>query len=556
MRISNLSVEFSFNDKTILIVEDQKPFQVMLKGMLKNMGAGTVVVSTTGENAVSRCADQPFDIIFIDYNLGTGRNGRQLFEELKERSLIPTHNVSIMVTGESQSTVVVGAIEVNPDDYLVKPFSQNLLKQRVLRAWAKKQLLLPMLIALEKGDLHQALAEVDILLANNPRLKAIAQRYKAEILLKLKSFKQLDAFIDSILTEKKLGWALVYKSKVLQHRGKYDLAIKCAKEAVSLSKFTIEAYDVITDCYLLNNEIRPAYDWIRSGIEKSPFSVPRQYKLSAVAKLNKDFEASIKACSQVVDLTSKSFKKDYHHLLNHIRNIIDICDLEEDVNRKRKFNQEAIFALQKSKVEASSFKGVKPEDFEQICMARLDSANGMNYKAKRAFFNLTEKYGDNDYRFPSELLADSISLMLRIGEYEKAMDYSTQIKRARTGLDDFTKAMVDDAQKQAENKIEKVKMLNKLGIEEYKDGNYDKAQELFEEALEVAPMNTGSALNQIQVLIALIEADPDNRWKYIDKCKHVNRIIEGMPLPEGHRKRADDLQAKFKELQQPDKKTR
>ena len=551
-----MTVEFSFNDKAILIVEDQKPFQVMLKGMLKNMGAKTVVVSSTGENAVRRCADQPFDILFIDYNLGTGRNGRQLYEELKERKLIPTHNVSIMVTGESQSTVVVGAIEVNPDDYLVKPFSQNLLKQRVVKAWAKKQRLLPMLLVLEKDDLKGALLEVDDILISTPRLKALALRYKAEILLKSKAYTQLDSFIDKILTEKKLSWALVYKAKVLQTRGKYNLAIKCAKEAVSLSKFTIEAYDVITDCYLLSDEIRPAYDWIRSGIEKSPFSVPRQYKLSAVAKLNKDFEASIKACSQVVDLTSKSFKKDYHHLLNHIRNIIDICNLEEDVNRKRKFNQEAIFALQKSKVESGNFNGLKPEDFEQLCMARLDSANGLNYKAKRAFFKLTQKYGDKDYNIPSELLADSISLMFRIGEYEKAMDYTSQIKRSRVVLDEFTKGMVEDAQKQAESKIEKVKMLNKLGIEEYKDGNFQKAHEYFVEALDIAPMNTGSALNQIQVLIALIEADPDNRWKYIDKCKHVSRIIEGMPLPEAHQKRAEDLQQRFIQLQQPDKKSR
>ena len=549
-----MSDDFSFTKKTILIVEDQKPFQVMLKGMLKNMGANTVLISATGESAVRRCTEQPFDILFIDYNLGTGRNGRQLFEELKERKLIPPHAVCIMVTGESQSTFVVGAIEVNPDDYLVKPFSQNLLKQRVNRAWSKKQQLLPMLMALNKGELKTALSEVEQLLEHAPRLKALSQRYKAELLLKLNAFSKLESFIDQILTEKKLSWALVYKAKVFQHRRKYDLAIKCAKEAIHQNKFTIEAYDVITDCYLQSNEIRPAYDWIRSGIEKSPFSVPRQYKLSAVAKLNKDFEASIKACSQVVDLTSKSFKKDYHHLLNHIRNIIDICDLEEDTFKKRKFNQEAIFALQKSKHDANNFKGIKPEDFEQLCLARLDSANGLNYKAKRSFFNLAKKFGSNDYNFPSELLADSISLMFHIGEYEKAMDYSALIKRNRHSMDSFTQTMIDDAHKQAESKIEKVKMLNKLGIEEYKEKNYRKAYEFFEEALEIAPMNTGSALNQIQVLLGLIEADPDNRWKYIDKCRHVSRIVDGMPLSEGHEKRASELKQKFEQIQNSDKK--
>jgi len=543
-----LSSEFSFSDKNILIVEDQKPFQVMLKGMLKNMGAGTVHLSSNGEQAISRCTEIPYDLIFIDYNLGTGRNGRQLYEELKDRKLIPSHNISVLVTGEAQSTMVVGALEVNPDDYIVKPFSQNLLKQRVSRAWGKKQTLLPMFEALENNDLSTALNAVNQLLETQPRLKSVCQKYKADILYKLRKNDVLEVFLDEVLANKRVNWALIYKARVLRDRTKYMAAIKFGKEAVMQSKLSIEAYDVITDCYLLNNQVKPAYDWIRSGIEKSPFSVPRQYKLSAIAKLNKDFEASIKACSQVVDLTSKSFKKDFRHLLNHIRNIIDICELEPDQNRKRKFNQEAVFAIQKSKQESGTFSGIKADDFEQICMARLDSANGLNYKAKRSFFDLSQRYGDKDFHMPSELLADSISLMYKIGEYDKAEDYSNQIGTSQVELDDFTKDMIKQAKKSAASNMKTVSSLNKLGIDEFKKGNFHQANKLFEDALEIAPMNTGSALNQIQALISLIEHEPEERWKHIDKCKHVYRIIEGMPLSDGHAKRANDLDQKFQAL--------
>lgn len=525
----------------------------MLKGMLKNMDADNVVLSTTGEQAIIRCSETPFDIIFIDYNLGTGRNGRQLFEELKERKLLPTHNVSVLVTGEAQSTFVVGAIEVHPDDYIVKPFSQNLLRQRVTRAWLKKQILLPLIEALEKEKFEDALNHVNMLLERFPRLRSLCLRYKADILFKLKQIDVLEVFLDEILKDKRINWALIYKARVLQHRDKFQAAIRFAKEAVLQSKFNIEAYDVITDCYLLNNEVKPAYDWIRSGIEKSPFSVPRQYKLSAVAKLNKDFEASIKACSQVVDLTSKSFKKDYRHLLNHIRNIIDICELEDDEYKKRKYNQEAVYAIQKSKHE-TGYSGVKAEDFEQICMARLDSANGKNYKAKRSFFDLSKRYGNKDYQLPTELLADSLSLMLKIGEYDKAIDYSKQIEKVQGSLDGFTQHMVKHAQDTAKDKIKTVRSLNRMGIEEYKSGNFHQANKLFEDALEIAPMNTGSALNQIQVLLSMIESEPDNRWEYIEKAKGVYRIIDGMPLNEGHSKRAKELAQQLESVQKSTKR--
>ena len=99
----------------------------MMRGMLKTMNAHTISVAQSGEAAIVKCQELKYDIIFIDYNLGAGRNGRQLFEEIKERKLAPNSSISILVTGESQSTMVVGALETMPDDYIVKPFSQNLL---------------------------------------------------------------------------------------------------------------------------------------------------------------------------------------------------------------------------------------------------------------------------------------------------------------------------------------------------------------------------------------------------------------------------------------------
>lgn len=543
-----MKTEFSFADKNILIVEDQKPFQVMLKGMLKNMGARNVVVSPNGEQALVRCTEEKFDVIFIDYNLGEGRNGRQLFEELKERKLLPVHNVSMLVTGESELNMVIGAVEVRPDDYVVKPFSQNLLKQRVSRNWLKKQTLLPLLTCLDKNQLDKALLQVDELSKSAPRLRTLILKYKADILFKLGKFVELDAFLDQVLKVKSINWALVYKSKLMRSKGKHSLAIRYSKDALSLSKLTIEAYDIIADCYLKNSEKKPAYDWIRSGIEKSPFSVQRQYKLSSLAKLNKDFDVSIKACNQVVELTSKSFRRDQKHLLNHIRNIIDICELEQDVNKKRKYNQEAIYALQKSKHEQHVNAPLKIEDFEQICMARLDSVNGLNYQAKRSFFELAAKFTDRKLELPSNLLPDSVSLMLKIGEYEKAKEYAQKVEMVKEELDDYAIDMITQAQVNAGDNIELVKSLNKKGIEDYHKGEFHNSYKYFDQALNIAPMNSGTALNLIQVLISLIESEPKSRWEHIDKCRFIFKIIDGMPLSKANSKRAMSLAEKFNTL--------
>jgi len=534
-----------FSGKNILIIDDQKPFQIMLRGMLKDLGVDTISVAQSGEAAIIECGKNRYDILFIDYNLGDGRNGRQLFEEIKERKLIPDPSICLLVTGESQATTVVGALEVLPDDYIVKPFSQNLLLQRVAKSWLKKQVFVPFYISMNANDYENALVVIDDIIENYPRYKATSNKYKAQVLFELERYSELSDYLDESLEKKRLNWALIFKSKILKEEKKYLPAIKFAKEAVLQSKMNLEAYDVITDCYLAKGDIEQAYDWVRSGIEKSPFSVPRQYKLSAVAKLNNDFESSIKACNQVVDLTSYSFKKDYRHLLNHIRNIIDIVDLEDDDKKKRKFNQHALYVLQQSKRDSSSFTDLNQEDFEQLCLARLDSVNGLNLKAKKSFSELTNKFNDTDFQFPADLLADSISLMLKIGEFDNALEYVNQIKELDIELDDFTKKMIIDAQDMAKDQITSVKLLNKKGIEAFTHGNFKEANDLFEKSLIIAPMNTGSALNLAQALIELMKMNTKLKWSYIDRCKNVFKIVDGMPIGKAHQKRAIDLREQF-----------
>lgn len=546
---NNLSANFSFEGKNILIVDDQKPFQVMMRGMLKTMNAHTISVAQSGEAAIHKCQELKYDIIFIDYNLGAGRNGRQLFEEIKERKLAPSSSISILVTGEAQSTMVVGALETMPDDYIVKPFSQNLLLQRVSKAWAKKQAFVPFYDCMDKEKYELALESINSIITKYPRYKGVAVKYKAEVLFQLRRYDELEVYADHILAKKRLNWALIYKAKALKEKEKYLEAIRYAKEAVLQSKFSVSAYDVITDCYLNTEEIEYAYDWVKQGIDKSPFSVSRQYKLSAVARLNKDFEASIKACNQVVDLTSSAFKKDYRHILNHIRNIIDICDMEDDTQKKRRYNQEALYALQKSKRESTAFTNFSQEEFEHVCMARLDSVNGLSYKAKKDFFEFEKKYEEQESGFPKELLADSISLMMKIGEFDKAIEYSKQIKNAGIELDDFTQRMVSEAQNSASSNIKNVKLLNQKGIEKFTEGKLEEASQLFEKSLTIAPMNTGSALNLLQVLIAMAEKSPKQKWTFLERCKAVYKIVDGMPIAVHHEKRMHDLTEKFKSLQ-------
>ena len=146
-----------FSNKQVLIVEDQRPFLLLLKGLMHSMGASDVVTKSSAEQAVSLCKKHKFDIVICDLHLGAdNKNGYELIEELRTRRLISPTSVFILISADSARPIVLGSIERRPDDFLIKPFSQVQLKSRIVRAWQKRQFLQQAFSLVEQGEINSA----------------------------------------------------------------------------------------------------------------------------------------------------------------------------------------------------------------------------------------------------------------------------------------------------------------------------------------------------------------------------------------------------------------
>jgi DNA-binding NarL/FixJ family response regulator len=67
-----------------------------------------------------------------------GRSGQQLLEELRRFNLLADESIFMMVTGEQSYEQVVSAVELVPDDYIIKPFSPDKLVLRLDRIMARR----------------------------------------------------------------------------------------------------------------------------------------------------------------------------------------------------------------------------------------------------------------------------------------------------------------------------------------------------------------------------------------------------------------------------------
>ena len=77
-----------YSNMRFLVVDDFSDFRSSVKGMLGQMAAQHIDIAANGEEALSLCRKTRYDVILHDYNLGEGKNGQQVLEELPARQAL------------------------------------------------------------------------------------------------------------------------------------------------------------------------------------------------------------------------------------------------------------------------------------------------------------------------------------------------------------------------------------------------------------------------------------------------------------------------------------
>ncbi len=118
----------------VMLVDDSRTMRNIQKSILTSLGHQTIE-ACDGQDALSKVkADKP-DLILLDWNM-PNMDGLTF---LKTYRATDTATPIIMVTTEAEKHRVIEAIKAGVNNYIVKPFTPDVLQERISYTLTKGQ---------------------------------------------------------------------------------------------------------------------------------------------------------------------------------------------------------------------------------------------------------------------------------------------------------------------------------------------------------------------------------------------------------------------------------
>lgn len=113
----------------ILIVDDYRTMLKIVRGLLQQLGFRDIDEATDGQSAYSMICARQYGLVISDWNMQP-MTGLDLLKRVRaepKTAKLPF----IMVTAEAKAENVVAARQAGVNNYIIKPFTQAVLKQKM-----------------------------------------------------------------------------------------------------------------------------------------------------------------------------------------------------------------------------------------------------------------------------------------------------------------------------------------------------------------------------------------------------------------------------------------
>jgi two-component system chemotaxis response regulator CheY len=113
----------------ILVVDDFATMRKVIRNLLKQVGYENIVEAEDGVTALRVLKSQKIDLIISDWNM-PNMTGLELLKTVRADADLKT-TPFLMVTAEALQDNVIAAVKAGVSNYIVKPFTAEVLNEKI-----------------------------------------------------------------------------------------------------------------------------------------------------------------------------------------------------------------------------------------------------------------------------------------------------------------------------------------------------------------------------------------------------------------------------------------
>jgi two-component system chemotaxis response regulator CheY len=119
----------------ILVVDDFSTMRRIVKNVLKQLGFENLDEAEDGAQALTKLRSGVYGFVVSDWNM-PNMDGLELLKEVRKDPALKDLPI-LMVTAEAEKDKVVTAIQAGVNNYVVKPFTAEVFKEKMDRIFEK-----------------------------------------------------------------------------------------------------------------------------------------------------------------------------------------------------------------------------------------------------------------------------------------------------------------------------------------------------------------------------------------------------------------------------------
>lgn len=493
------------SELTALIIDEDPLVHELIKSAMFEIGITKLATAQNAYYAVRRCEQTRFDIVLISFNVQSDKDGFHLLEELKFKGHVTKGTTVIFLSAETAPELVHCVVEMQPNDFWVKPLDRSRVENRLRHIFEVRNKLHRLYYCVDTENYSSAIYLADELLKRNelahyfPNIK----RIKGECLFKLFEYEEAQNYYQELQHEYKYGWVSIGLLRAMLAQNKLEEAEPKITELKEREDTRFLVYDVLAQYYIEHEDYKNAYEEIKTATQLAPRNIERNRKSCDLARLNHDRMGQYMAAQNVARYARNSIHDSPELRLNVLRTALDLATTLSDVEARSLFVK-----IERMMRELEMEFGRQLAEPLTVIKVRLLCVRQNKKEAGKLLKESVSKEATGSI---DENL-EKVKAFHELGHREESLKLLEEVKK-QIGGDTWSGRVVTEYVEQEQIERKEIhftaKELGEMAKVHFKEKRFKPAYANLTQAFKLSPNNPQLAMSLLRLLTAMVEREKE-----------------------------------------------